>query len=120
MFAFRSLGHFFAAAAHDAKACVSFVSSHQAQIDRGLETAAVAVSALDPALAPLAATIERAGEAVLGEVLAVVSKLEAAGEAKGVDVALDASVVAELKALLAAIEKLKPGSTKPAAGLVAA
>lgn len=117
MFSFKSLGHFFASVAHDVKVGVTFLDNHQKQIDTGLEATAAVVSVADPALAPIATEIERAGEAALGEVFAVVSKVDAAEAAKGVSVTLDAVAVAEFKTLLADIEKLKPGSTVAPANL---
>jgi hypothetical protein len=117
MFSFKSLGHFFASAAHDIKVGVTFLTTHQQQINAVGETVAAVVGVADPALAPLATSIERAGEAALGEVLAVVSKLDDAAAAKGASVSLDAAAVAEFKALIASIEKLKPGATVAPANL---
>lgn len=117
MFSFQSVGHFFASVAHDIKTVGSFLQSHQQQIDTTLQTGAAVVSLLDPALAPLATTIERAGEAALGEVLSAVSKLSDAEAAHGVNISLDAAAITEFKKLLADIEKLKPGMMASAAAI---
>ena len=109
-FNFKSVGHFFASAAHDAKVIATFLQVHQPQINKVAETGAAVISIADPALAPLATVIERAAEAALGEVLAVVSKLTDAEAAKGANVALDAAAIAEFKTLLASMEKLNPGT----------
>ena len=82
MFSFASPGHFFASVSHDIKVGVTFLQNHQAQIDSTLQVGANVVSALDPALAPLAQVIDRAGEAALGEILAVVSKASDAEAAR--------------------------------------
>lgn len=120
MFSFQSLDHFFASAAHDVKVGLTFISNHQTQINNVLGTATAVVSLTDPALAPIATQIDRAAEAALGEVLAVVSKLDEAAAQKGVSITLDAAAVAEFKNLLALIESLKPGATKPPASLTQA
>lgn len=120
MFLFKTLGHFFASLAHDVRVGITWLSNHQKQIDTVVETAGTIVSAIDPALAPIATEIERAGEAVLGEVFAVVSKIDAAAADKGISIELDSAAVAEFKTLLAKIEALKPGSTQPPANLLAA
>jgi hypothetical protein len=117
MFSFASPGHFFASLSHDIKVGVTFLQNHQAQIDSTLQVGANVVSALDPALAPLAQVIERAGEAALGEILAVVSKASDAEAAKGIDITLNQAVVQEFKNLLLCFEKIKPGSTVPPANL---
>lgn len=118
MFMFKTLGHFFASLAHDVTVGIQFLGKHEKQIDTVMQAGATIASAIDPALAPIATEIERAGEAVLGEVFAVVSKVDAAAEAKGVSITLDKAAVAEFKVLLQKIEALKPGSTQPPANLL--
>jgi hypothetical protein len=119
MFSFASPGHFFASLSHDIKVGVTFLQNHQAQIDSTLQVGANVIGALDPALAPLAQVIERAGEAALGEVLAVISKASDAEAAKGIDITLNQAVVQEFKNLLLSFEKIKPGSTIAPANLMA-
>lgn len=119
MFSFKSLGHFFASAAHDIKVGVTFLQNHQTQIDGVLQTGAAVVSIADPAFAPLATEIERAGEAALGEIFAVVSKISDAEAAHGVNISLDAAAIAEFKALFAAISQIKPSAMIPPASLTA-
>lgn len=119
MFTFKSVGHFFASVAHDIKVGVTFLQNHQQQINADLQTGAAIVSIADPALAPIATTIERAGEAALGEVLAVVSKLTDAEADAGTSIPLDAAAIAEFKTLIVDIEKLKPGTVTSAAAIAA-
>jgi hypothetical protein len=114
MFSFKSVGHFFASAVHDSKV---WLSGHQSQIDAGLRAGATVISAVDPALAPLAMQLERASEAALGQVLAVVSTVSDASAAQGLNLQLDQSAIAEFKALIAAIEKIKPGTVATAESL---
>ena len=119
MFSFASPGHFFASLSHDIKVGVTFLQNHQAQIDSTLQVGANVVSALDPALAPVAQAIERAGEAALGEVLAAISKASDAEATRGIDITLNQAVVQEFKNLLLSFEKIKPGSTVVPVNLMA-
>jgi hypothetical protein len=113
-FKIASIGHFFAIAVHDVKTALTFVVAHKSQIETA--TAGV-VSLIDPALAPLATTIERAGEGLLGDALAVVSTLDDATAAKGANLTLDAATIADLKQLLADIQKVQPAAAAVPAGL---
>lgn len=119
MFGLRSAGHFFALLAHDFRVGAKFLVAHEAQIDKVLETGAAIASVVDPAIAPLAITIERAAEAALGEVLAAVAKISEAEAQHGANVALDVAAVQAFKDLLKQIEHLKPGATVIPAGLPA-
>jgi signal transduction histidine kinase len=112
-FKIASIGHFFAIVVHDVKTALTFVIAHESQAETAINVAA----ALDPALAPLASTIERAGEALLGDALAVVSKLDDATAAKGANLTLDAATITDLKQLLADLQKAKPSAATVPAGL---
>jgi hypothetical protein len=116
-FSLKTVGHFFAVAAHDVKVGVQFLVSHESQIDKGLQVGAAVVSLVDPALAGIATAIDRAGEAALGEVLGTVDKLTADQAKDGWTVTFSADAYADFKALLANIEALKPGSTVVPASL---
>jgi hypothetical protein len=116
-FSVKTVGHFFAVAAHDVKVGVQFLVSHESQIDKGLQVGAAVVSLVDPALAGIATAIDRAGEAALGEVLGTVDKLTADQAKDGWTVTFSADAYADFKALLANIEALKPGSTVVPASL---
>jgi signal transduction histidine kinase len=112
-FSITSIGHFFAIAVHDLKTGLTFLVAHESTV----ETAVSVASLIDPALAPLATTIERAGEALLGDALATVSALDAATAAKGANLTLDAQTITDLKQLLADIQKVKPAAAAVPAGL---
>ena len=118
MFALRSAGHFFAGLGHDIKAAATWLGHNEGQIEKDLEKGAVIVSALDPKLAPMAKQIDRAGEYVLGEALAVAAKLSDAEAAHGASLTLDQAVIGELKDLLKGIAALKPGATQVPVGLL--
>ena len=57
---------------------------------------------------PQAANIERAGFAVLGVVISAIDAAGAAAAANGLNVSLDAQVVADVKAIAAAVKGALP------------
>lgn len=120
MFSFKSLGHFFASVVHDIKvgadATTQFLTKNEAAIDKDAETAATVIAAADPALAPVVTSIERAGEALLGEALAAVNAVDAAANSPAT-ITLDVAAVQEIKALGADITKLKGAAAVPPAAL---
>lgn len=120
MFSFQTVGHFFASLVHDikvgAEATAQFISKNQSTIDQDAEIAATLISAADPALAPIVTSIERAGEALLGEALAAVNAVSAAANSP-VTITLDIAAVNELKQLGADISKLKGAAAVPPASL---
>lgn len=117
MFSFKSIAHFLASAVHDVKVGAQFLTAHQAQINQVVEVGATVASIAVPAAAPEIQILSRAGEAALGQILAVIAKTDEAAQANGLDVHLDAAAIVEFKALLPVLEKLKPGSTAIPAGL---
>lgn len=118
-FTLKSVGHAFATVVHDVSVAVDFLIKHQGQINQNIAAGVAVVSFIDPAVAPLATTIARAGESLLGEALAVAHKLSDAEAQKGINVQLDYAAYQELKALLASIEKLSPGAVATAAAISA-
>jgi hypothetical protein len=116
MFSFHSLGHFFGTVAHDIAVGAKFLQAHESQVDKGLELGAAVVTAADPALAPVATGIARAGEALVGEALAVISKLDAAAS-HPVTIELSVDAVNEFKKLYADIKSVKGLSAVPPAHL---
>jgi len=97
MISFSSIGHFFASAFHDlhvAAIAVAKVETSAASLEPTIE----AVTGL---LFPPGVAIERTAFALLGEVAAVVTKTDSATAAKGVNVSLDAALIAEVRQLLA-------------------
>ena len=63
---------------------------------------------------PNAANIERAGFAVLGVVINALDAAGAAGAANGLNVSLDAQLVADIKAIAAAVKGAVSVSAAPA------
>ena len=110
MFSFKSVPHFFASLVHDVRVGAAAVEAHSAQIQKVAseagEAAVAVISVADPVLAPLASSIERAGESLLGEALAAVSKVDAA-EKSPLTITLDVDAAQELKTLFSDIKAAK-------------
>lgn len=117
-FSFQNIGHFFATVAADivkgARAAVSVMNR--------AENIAPEVEALTGLLFPQAAELERAAFALLGVAAQVVSETGDAAAANGLNITLDQQLVADIKALIPAIEQYAKtvGVAKPAAATAAA
>ena len=90
---FKSIGHFFATF-FGGVLKVADVAAKAAPVIEG-------VTALIPVYGPLALTIEKAGEAALGELSAVINSGNAAAKQHLKDAGLDANVIATVEAILA-------------------
>ena len=106
---FKSIGHFFATF-FGGVLKVADVAAKAAPVIEG-------VTALIPVYGPLALTIEKAGEAALGELSAVINSGSAAAKQHLTDAGLDAKVIATIEdilkqhpnvAALAAVAKINP------------
>lgn len=92
---FKNIGHFFATLFKGAVADIPKIESSAGTVE--------AITALVPTYGPLAATVEQAAYACLGELAAVLTAGSAATEAKLADAGLDANVVETVKALVASV-----------------
>ena len=88
---FKSIGHFFAVA-------IQAILVDGPKIEAGAPVVE-AVTSLVPVYGPLAVTVEKAGYALLGELLGVLHAGGEAAEAKLADAGLDANVIATIKAV---------------------
>lgn len=122
-FKFSSVEHYIATGLakvkSDAEAVAKYLDAHLASIDKGVETAAGIVGAVDPALASAALAAARAGEAALASVAAAIDKAGTAAESNGVSVTLDAAAVAAFKEALTTIKAVAPTLTAAPAGAIA-
>ena len=92
---FKSVGHFFATIYSKGVAALPKIEATANTVET--------VTSLLPTYGPLAATVEQAAYACLGEFSAVLTAGGAAAEAKLADAGLDANVVATVKALVAGV-----------------
>lgn len=81
----------------------TFIEGHQGQIDNDMRDAAAAVTVINPAAGGIATTIDRIGEAVLGEVAAIAKDVAEAPDAKTFVVNLPIEFLPQLKALFAKV-----------------
>ena len=116
-FSFTNIGHFFATVAADivkgARAAASVMSK--------AEKIEPEVEALTGVLFPQAVELERAGFLLLGMAAQAVSETGDAAAANGTNITLDQQLVADIKALIQAIEQYAKtvGVAKPAASAAA-
>jgi hypothetical protein len=116
-FSFNSIGHFFATVAADivkgARAAASIMSK--------AEKIEPEVEALTGVLFPQAVELERAGFLLLGMAAQAVSETGDVAANNGLNITLDQQLVADIKALIAAIEQYAKtvGVAKPAAAAAA-
>jgi propanediol dehydratase large subunit len=116
-FSFNNIGHFFATVAADivkgARAAASIMSK--------AEKIEPEVEALTGLLFPQAVEVERAGFLLLGMAAQAIIETGDAAAAKGANITLDRQLVADIKALIQAIEQYAKtmGVAKPAAGATA-
>jgi hypothetical protein len=112
-FSFKNIGHFFATVAGDivkgAKAAASVMLK--------IEQAEPQIEAVSSLFFPQAVELERGAFALLGMAAQAVTEAGNVAGANGVNIALDAQLVADIKALIPAIEQYAQsvGVAKPAA-----
>jgi NADH:ubiquinone oxidoreductase subunit D len=97
-----SVGHFFASGFRDVQVVAKAVAVEVAK----LGAAAPTVEALTSLVSPQAADVERLAFAALGEIASVIQHVDVAAGAGGVNVNLDAQLVADIKALVAYFPQL--------------
>jgi hypothetical protein len=97
---FGSIGHFFAAAFHDIIVGAKAVEKAGAALAKNQQLVED-LTTLIPGYGPGAASLERIAFGVFGEVVGVAHDVDAAATANGIDVHLDAAMVADIKALVA-------------------
>lgn len=117
-FSFKNIGHFFATVAGDIVKGAKAVAGVMLKVEQA-EPQVEAVSSL---FFPQAVELERGAFALLGMAAQAVTEAGSAAAANGVNIALDAQLIADIKALIPAIEQYaasvgvaKPAATTPAA-----
>lgn len=113
-FSFKSIGHFFATMSSDIVKGARAVGGAMAKAG----SAEATVEGITALLFPQAVELERGAFALLGMAAQAVSATGAAAGANGINLTLDAQLVADIKALIPAIEQYSQsvGVQKPAAG----
>ena len=99
-----TLSHAYAVAISDIKKVANFVETRALPVLEAVKADAPAVEAVTALVCPQLANIERVGEAVLGVVIQAIEDAGTAVGAGGLNVSLDAALVADIKAILPAIK----------------
>jgi len=96
--------HAFASAAKEIVAAAKFIQSSVLPLLTKTSTEASTIEAVTGLVSPAAANIERAAFAVLGVVIKTISDGSQAVLANGLSVQLDATLVADIKAVMSAVK----------------
>jgi hypothetical protein len=99
-----TLGHAYSVAVTDLKKAAAFVENKALPVLEKVHADAPTVEAITALVCPQVANIERVGDAVLGEVIAALEAAGAAVAAGGLNVTLDAALVADVKAIAPAVK----------------
>ncbi len=105
-FGFKNIGHFFATVAGDIVKGARAVASVMLKVGK----AEPEVEAISSLLFPQAVALERGAFALLGLAAQAVQEAGDAASANGINIALDAQLVADIKALIQAIEQYAKSS----------
>lgn len=115
-FSFKNIGHFFSTVAGDIVKGARAVGNVMLKAQK----AEPEIEALSALLFPQAVELERGAFALLGMAAQAVNEAGDAAAANGINLALDAQLVADIKALIQAIEQYAKaaGVNKPVAAAV--
>ena len=105
MITITTLEHAFASAASDVVKVARFVETKVLPELLRVQADSATVEAVANLVSPQAANIERVGFAVLGTVIKAVQDAQKAAGAGGLNVALDADLVADVKSIMASVTK---------------
>jgi hypothetical protein len=106
----NSVEHTLAVAASDVVKTAKFVESSVLPVLKSAQANQSTVESITSLVSPQAANIERAGFAVLGVVINALDAAGAAAGANGLNVTLDAQLVADVKAIAPALKATVPAS----------
>jgi hypothetical protein len=109
-----SIEHSLAVAASDTVKVSKFVETSVLPVLKKAQADQSTIEAVTSLVSPQAANIERAGFAILGVVINAIDAAGAAAGANGLNVSLDAQLVADIKAIAAAVKGALPAVAAPA------
>ena len=109
----NTVEHALAVAASDTVKAAEFVETNVLPMLKKAQADQSTIEAVTGLVSPQAANIERAGFAVLGVVINALDAAGAAAGANGLNVTLDAQLVADIKAIAAAVK----GAVSPTANV---
>ena len=103
-----SIEHSLAVAASDTVKAAKFVETRVLLVLKKAQADQSTIEAITSLISPQAANIERAGFAVLGVVIKALDDAAAAAGANGLNVTLDAQLVADIKSIALAVKGAVP------------
>ena len=103
-----------AVAASDVVKTAKFVEVSVLPVLKSAQANQSTIESITSLVSPQAANIERAGFAVLGVVINAIDAAGAAAGANGLNMSLDAQLVADIKAIAAAVKGAVPVTAAPA------
>ena len=109
-----NLEHAYATAIGDIRKAAKYVESAVLPILLKVEAAAPTVEAVTALVSPTVASIERVGDAVLGSVIKAIEAGGSAAAAGGVNLTLDADLVADIKSIIPAVKAAAVTPVPPA------
>jgi hypothetical protein len=99
-----TVDHAYAAAAKDVVSAANFVQSKVLPVLKNASTQAATIEAITSLVSPAAANVERAAFAVLGTIIKSIEAAGAAAVAGGLNVQLDAALIADVKSIIPAVK----------------
>jgi hypothetical protein len=109
-----SVEHALATAAQDVVKTAKFVETSVLPVLKSAQANQSTIETVTSLVSPQAANIERAGFAVLGVIINAIDAAGSAAGANGLNVTLDAQLVADVKAIAAAVKGAMAVSAVPA------
>jgi hypothetical protein len=109
-----SIEHVFASAASDVVKAAKFVEVSILPVLKKAQADESTIESITSLVSPQAANIERAGFAVLGVILKAIDDAGAAAGANGLNVTLDAQLIADIKSIAPAVKGAVPAATSAA------
>jgi hypothetical protein len=109
-----SVEHALAVAAQDVVKTAKFVETSVLPVLKSAQANQSTIETVTSLVSPSAANIERAGFAVLGVIINAIDAAGSAAGANGLNVTLDAQLVADVKAIAAAVKGAMAVSAVPA------
>jgi hypothetical protein len=104
----NSIEHAFASAASDVVKVAKFVEAKVLPALKQAQAEAPTIEAVTALVSPQAPNIERVGFAVLGVVIKAIDDAGTAAGANGLNVTLDAQLVADIKSIASAVKGAAP------------
>jgi hypothetical protein len=108
-----SIEHTLASAASDVVKVAKFVEQKVLPALKQAQAEAPTIEAVTSLVSPQAANIERVGFAVLGLVIKAIDDAGTAAGANGLNVTLDAQLVADIKSISSAVKSAAPVAAAP-------